>query len=1020
MRCRPLSTALLAVCSSLTLSAAEAPRVYALTNARIVTAPGKVIEKGTVVLRGGLIEGVGPQVAVPADAEVRDLAGRTVYAGLIDPYVTLSRLAGKKETPADDEDGPDGALRRRTAAGPAPPVAVSGDAHPLGNRVCPERRALADLTVNAEVKETLRGLGFTVLAAVPDHGVFRGRSGVVSLADGPVTRNVVLSRWAQHVAPDLEAKEGEERYPASLMGWAAVTRQAFLDARWLRDAEALYASSPAGRPRPERVEAWAALAEAVGGKETVVFEAPGVLQLLRSAAIAKEMGVRPVYVGAGDAYRLLDEVKALRPDLILTLAFPSAPAVDDEDEWLDVPLERLRQWDRAASNPRWLKDAGLAFALTTHGLPELSDLADRVKKARARGLSADDVLAGFTTVPARLLGLADRLGEIAPGRVANLVVTQGSLFAEKGRVVETWVDGVRYEAKPRKGSLAGKYRIEGGLLEIKADPKTGLFTVSATPADGKAVPATSVSRHGTELRFEIEGAAVGLGAGSVPASAFVEGDSVRLEVQRGADRAVRRGEREERKEKEGEPEKDLPDSDVRPAPPRFAAPLASPKAVVVRNATVWTSGPQGVLAGADVLLVDGKVAAVGKGVAAPAGAVEIDGTGKHVTPGLVDCHSHTALDGNVNEGTHNVSAEVRAADILDPFDVAIYRELAGGLTTAHALHGSANAIGGQDEVWKLRFGAGPDGLRLAGATPGIKLALGENPKGSNRSGPGTRYPQTRMGVSALIRERFLAARDYRRRQKEFETTKRGLPVRPDLQLEAIAEILEGKRLIHSHGYVKQELLDLIRTCEEFGVKIGTLQHVLEGYKIADEIAAHGAGASSFADWWAYKFEVYDAIPQSPELMRQRGVLVSINSDSDDLARRLNAEAAKSVKWAGTPKEEALKMVTWNAAKQLRLEKRIGSLEPGKDGDLAVWSGEPLSPAAVCLETWVDGRKRFDRAADLAGRGTLAAEKAALVAAARAAGARGEARGPGGERARPPAAHRCEESDETGADAEVTR
>lgn len=1017
---RSVPAALLAVCSSLAVSAAEAPRVHALTNVRIVTAPGKVIEKGTVVVRGGLIEAVGAQVAVPADAEVRDLGGRTVYPGLVDPYVTLSRLAGKKETPPEDDDGPDGARRRRTAAASATPVAASGNAHPLGNRVRPEWRALADLAVNAEVKETLRGLGFTVVAAVPDHGVFRGRSGVVSLADGPIARNVVMSRWAQHVAPDLEAKDGEERYPASLMGWAAVTRQTFLDARWLRDAEALHAASPAGRPRPERVEAWAALGDAVAGKEPVVFEAPGVLQLLRSAALAKEMGVKPVYVGAGDAYRLLDEVKAIRPDLILTLAFPAAPAVDDEDEWLDVPLERLRHWDRAASNPRWLRDAGLPFALTTHALPELTDLADRVKKARARGLSADDVLAGFTTVPARLLGLSDKLGEIAPGRLANLVVTQGSLFAEKGRVVETWVDGVRYEAKPKKGALAGKYRIEGGLLEIKSDPKTGLFTASVTPADGKAMPATSVSRHGTELRFEIDGAALGLGVGSVPAAAFIEGDSARLEVRRGAERVVRRGEREEKKEKEGEPEKDLPDSDVRPAPPRFAGPLASPKAVVVRNATVWTSGPQGVLLGADVLLVDGKVAAVGKALAAPPGAVEVDGTGKHVTPGLVDCHSHTALEGNVNEGTHNVTAEVRAGDILDPFDVAIYRELAGGLTTAHALHGSANAIGGQDEVWKLRFGAGPDGLRLAGATPGIKFALGENPKGSNRPAPGTRYPQTRMGVSALIRERFLAARDYRRRQKEYETTKRGLPVKPDLQLEAIAEILEGKRLIHSHGYVKQELLDLIRTCEEFGVRIGTLQHVLEGYKIADEIAAHGAGASSFADWWAYKFEVYDAIPQSPDLMRQRGVLVSINSDSDDLARRLNAEAAKSVKWAGTPKEEALKMVTWNAAKQLRLEKRIGSLEPGKDGDLAVWSGEPLSPSAVCLETWVDGKKQFDRAADLAGRQALAAEKAALVAAARAAGAKGEARGPGGERAKPPAAHRCEESDETGTDAEVTR
>jgi N-acetylglucosamine-6-phosphate deacetylase len=283
-----------------------------------------------------------------------------------------------------------------------------------------------------------------------------------------------------------------------------------------------------------------------------------------------------------------------------------------------------------------------------------------------------------------------------------------------------------------------------------------------------------------------------------------------------------------------------------------------------------------------------------------------------------------------------------------------------------------------------------------------------------------------MGVSALIRERFSAARDYRRKQKEFAAAKKKgetpIPVRTDLQLEAVAEILEGRRSIHAHSYVKQEVLDLIRLCEEYGVKIGTLQHILEGYKVADEIAAHGAGASSFSDWWAYKFEVYDAIPYNGSLMRERGVLVSFNSDSDELARRMNVEAAKAVKYGGVPREEAFKFVTANPAKQLKVDKRIGSLEPGKDGDFVVWSGDPLDPTSHADETWIEGKKYFDRAEDLKARAVLGAEKAELVGRARLAAARGAATS-AGEPSRRPLAHSCNEEElarDAAAGAEVTR
>jgi N-acetylglucosamine-6-phosphate deacetylase len=358
-----------------------------------------------------------------------------------------------------------------------------------------------------------------------------------------------------------------------------------------------------------------------------------------------------------------------------------------------------------------------------------------------------------------------------------------------------------------------------------------------------------------------------------------------------------------------------------------------------------------------------------------------------VTPGIIDAHSHTALDDSANEGTRNITAEVRVRDVLTPFDASIYRQLAGGTTTANVLHGSANSIGGQNQIVKWRWGGGPDDLLFAGAPQGIKFALGENPKQSNWNNPKPRYPATRMGVAESIRESFQAAKDYRRRQEEYRKAAavkgaKPIPPRPDLQLEAIAEILEGKRTIHCHSYRKDEILQMLRSAEEFGVKIGTLQHVLEGYKVADEIARHGAGASGFSDWWAYKVEVYDAIPWAFPLMRERGVLVSFNSDDDGLARRLNTEAAKAVKYSAVPPADALAFVTSNPARQLGIDARVGSLEPGKDGDFVVWSGDPLSTGTVALETWIEGKKYFDRAADLAARPAREAERATLVTKAK--------------------------------------
>ena len=414
-----------------------------------------------------------------------------------------------------------------------------------------------------------------------------------------------------------------------------------------------------------------------------------------------------------------------------------------------------------------------------------------------------------------------------------------------------------------------------------------------------------------------------------------------------------------------------------------------PAAVVLRHATVWTSGPQGTLEDADLLVQKGKVVAVGKGLQAPAGAVELDATGKHVTPGLIDCHSHAAVVGDVNEGTHITTSEVRIRDVVNSESINLYRELAGGLTAANLLHGSANSIGGQNAVIKLRWGASPDELLLAGAPEGIKFALGENPKQSNWGAAGKRYPQTRMGVEQSIRERFLAAVDYRRAWAEYEKNPKTdkVPPKRDLQLDAIVEILDGKRLVHSHAYRADEMLMLMRLAEEFGFRVATFQHVLEGYKIADEMKAHGVGGSTFSDWWAYKYEVIDAIPYNGALMTQRGVVTSFNSDDSELARRLNIEAAKAVRYGGLSETEALKLVTINPAIQLHVQNMVGSLEKGKDADFVVWNGNPLSTYSLAEQTWIDGRKYFDRAADLAQRKQLADERAALIAKTKEKGAK---------------------------------
>ncbi|MBI1357667.1 MAG: amidohydrolase family protein [Acidobacteria bacterium] len=402
----------------------------------------------------------------------------------------------------------------------------------------------------------------------------------------------------------------------------------------------------------------------------------------------------------------------------------------------------------------------------------------------------------------------------------------------------------------------------------------------------------------------------------------------------------------------------------------------APAATLIQNATLVTVS-HGTLEKASLLIEGGKIAALGPDVTAPAGATVIDASDHYVLPGIVDCHSHLAAD-SINESSVAVSSMVSMEDVLNPEDISIYRALAGGVTTANILHGSANPIGGRCTVIKMRWGRDAERLLFQGAKPGIKFALGENPKRGSKPV----HPGSRQGVNDVIREAFLRAKAYQAAWKDYDAARqagrRALPPRRDLQLEALAEVLEGKRLVHAHCYRADEILALIRLADEIGFKIRTLQHVLEGYKVADEIAAHGAGASTFSDWWGYKVEAYDAIPYNAALMTRRGILVSINSDSDEEIRHLNQEAAKTIKWGGLSEDEALALVTLNPAKQLMIDDRVGSLDVGKDADLAIWDGPPLSVYSKVLTTFVDGEIFFDRELDRQRRIELTLEKQKLL------------------------------------------
>lgn len=957
------------------------PAVYALTGARLVTAPGKTIENGTMVLRDGIIEAAGAGIAIPADATVIDLRGKTIYPGLIDSY-------SEKETPREGRGGGAGGPGR--VSGPGTP-SVRGGANYWNPEIVPQTRMDREYSPDADLNKTLRGQGITARLLAPGPGIVKGTSVLVSTGDEGGTRSTLKDQAALHAKLTTRGSFDSEDYPNSPMGAMSLFRQAMYDAEWYTTAWEAYRKNPS-LARPENNDALAALSAYRKSGMPVVIDASDELYALRADQVAREFGLNVIIHGSGNEYRRLKEIAANGRPVIVPVNFPKAPNVKTPEAAMSVSLEELLHWDIAPDNPKLLDQAGVKIALSSDGLKDKGEFLASVRRAVKRGLSRDAALRALTTTPAELFGVSSSLGSLEAGKLAQFIVTDGDLFDGETKVFETWIDGNRIEIESAPlADLRGTWRLNLSEGMTAGDTVTLCLKGEASKLSGalsrnsKEAKLSEVALSQLLLGFSFKGDSLGWpGVVRMSATAFADsliGSGVWSNEETFTWRAARTA--------PFAPEPDTAKKQDKPDTALFAAnyPLgaygvpsipAAPAAVVIQNATVWTCGPQGKIENASVLIENGKITAVGT-LSASANATVIDGTGKHITPGLIDCHSHIATDGGINESGQTISAEVRISDFINPDDISIYRQLAGGLTASNILHGSANTIGGQNQVIKLRWGASPEELKFAGAPPGIKFALGENVKQSNWGDQfTTRYPQSRMGVEQLVRDEFKAALDYKARWDAWKKSKKGIPPRRDLELDAIVEILNGERLIHCHSYRQDEILALMRTCEDFGVKIASFQHILEGYKVAEAMAAHGVGGSSFSDWWAYKIEVWDAIPYNGALMHNAGVVVSFNSDDAELARRLNWEAAKAVKYGGVPEEEALKFVTINPATQLHVQDRVGSIEVGKDADLVLWSGPPLSTLSICEQTWVDGRKYFDRAEDLLRRAENERMRAALI------------------------------------------
>lgn len=982
------------------------PRAYAIVQATVITSPGQQIENGRVLVRDGLIVAVGADIPIPPDAEVIDAKGWFVYAGFID--------AGNSSLLHGDHP-----------AQPAPPAPLDVRKYALAatridNRksLTPEFEAAEHLRIDGDVLEKRRQLGFTTIHVVPTGRLASGRGALLSTRGVTIRESLLVSST---VAQFRVFGPGEEGYPHTLMGGTAHLRQLFLDGRRFSRQRSLFKAAAPNIPRPFQDVVLEGLQPVLESQIPVWFQANSRDEIERALNFSAEQELgRLTLWGGHEADRWIDRLKDRKIDVVLTVDYGDEPKVEaplpdmklnaELKEPLRVQENRRDHWRKLVGGPKLLNAAGLRLAVGSEHLNDPAELFKGLRQLIQAGLPRDVALAAITADAASILGQESRLGTIAPGKLAHLTVLTGPFDDERSKVRVLLVDGKKFEfhrdAQPVPKDAGGavieltgewKLDIEAADGAVHCDLHlsqtgtrlNGLFKspqgdgklTSGKVEQDKAEWVVSIGAGDREIELKFAAQAQPVVAAIPPAVAQRTQLKGTLKSAFGApanfiaNRVVKPGADSKAANLTG-----IEDEPAKPGTPTAVTPVDLPLEfdvdrvkrsivtggnVFVQKATVLTARGE-TLPETSILIKAGKIAAIGKDLQPEAGVTVIDGTGKFVMPGIIDTHSHIMIGdgiGSVNEATLSIVPEVRVKDAVWTDDVSAYRALAGGVTTARLFHGSANVIGGQDAVVKLKYGESAQKQILADAPQGVKFALGENVKAQHN-----RFPNTRMGVEATLNRAFVEALDYRRQWMEYNKAVQAagdqgsqlLAPRRDLRLEALMDIVNQQKFIHSHCYRADEILMLLRVANGLGVRVWSLQHVLEGYKVAPEIAAHGASCSTFSDWWAYKVEAYDATPFNAALLNQAGINSVIKSDDWELIRHLYLEAAKTIRYGGLTPEIALQLVTYNPARELGLQDRIGSLEVGKDGDLGIYNGHPLHAFSRCEMTLIEGEVYFDR------------------------------------------------------------
>ena len=907
----------------------------AFIHATVHISPTEVLEDATLLEQNGKIIAVGKNVSIPKNTRIFDKSGLHLYPS----FVEINSSFGI-------------ATPKRNSSGRSAQYDPNRQGYYWNDHIISDYSSFSDYSYDAKEADALRKAGFGTVNSHRADGIHRGTSTLVVLSDELQDQDRILNIKAAEHFSFQKSVTSNQSYPSSVMGAMALLRQFYYDSRWYEQGNA------------ERKDL--ALEAALSQKNLPkIFYADDKLNTLRAAKIGQEMELPFKIVASGQEYELLRELKATNAQLILPLNFPAAYDAEDPLLMKKITLAQLRHWNQAPMNPAEVEKAGISFALTTAKLKSPTTFLSNLRKAVSYGLSEEKALAALTTIPSQWLNQQNTLGVLKKGALSNFIVTSGPLFDNETIIYENWVKGTPHIIQDHTTlSIDGNYTLVAGEETLEIEIKNSLKKIAVTAKkDSLSFKTKSeYKEHWLYLTLidDKEKEYAQLHA-KVVENSVLSGQGINFDGNT-INWSATHSQSETKEDK-----KSKTPSYYDPVPVTFPnkafgfSTLPTAKNTLFKNATVWTNESEGIIEDADVLVVNGKISKVGKNLISD-GAIIIDATGKHLTSGIIDEHSHLGAS-SINEGGHNSSAEVSIEDVLEPDDIGLYRDLAGGVTAIQILHGSANPIGGRSALIKLKWGASLDELPIKNADPFIKFALGENVKQSNWSSF-SRFPQTRMGVEQVFVDYFQRAKEYGQQWDAYNSLSNKLKTqtkkpRYDIEMEVLWQILKGERFISSHSYVQSEINMLMKVAERFNFRINTFTHILEGYKVADKMAEHGVGGSTFSDWWAYKNEVKDAIPYNGAIMHNAGVTVAFNSDDAEMSRRLNQEAGKAVKYGGVSEEDAWKFVTLNPAKLLHLDDRMGSIKVGKDADLVLWSDHPLSIYAKAEKTMIDGVVYYD-------------------------------------------------------------